>query len=239
MTSKHGTDPEELNYHPHLIDGVRSILMSARSDQLVSILDEITRTQGNLRTNVSPKYVYDERWSDVVTCLLLDGYRIENHVLIPVEPEIEGAVAVEDDLTHELEKSGLTDVQEIERVLVNSADAFRRVPPDYNACLSNVRVALETLAGSIANYRQAKLGSDLGETKWGHVLAYLCSSNLISKQEEKGLAGVFGFVSPGAHSPIGLSEEEMARLGRSLAVSMCYFLVKLHNKEDSGSELSI
>ncbi len=32
--------------------------------------------------------------------------------------------------------------------------------------------------------------------------------------------------SPGAHTLVGLSETEMVRLGRSLVVSMCYFLTK-------------
>lgn len=55
---------------------------------------------------------------------------------------------------------------------------------------------------------------------------HLRTSGLITEGEEKGLAGVFTFVSPGAHSPVGLSETEMVRLGRSLVVGMCYFLIK-------------
>ena len=62
------------------------------------------------------------------------------------------------------------------------------------------------------------------------MLAYLRTSDLITEEEEKGIAGVYGFVSPGAHTPVGLSEQEMACLGRNLAVSMCYLLVKLHNE---------
>ena len=46
---------------------------------------------------------------------------------------------------------------------------------------------------------------------------------------EKGLTGVFSFISPGSHIPVGFSEEEFARLGRSLAVSFCYFLAKQFN----------
>ncbi len=102
------------------------------------------------------------------------------------------------------------------------------MPPDYNACLTHARVALQTLATSIAKKRQAAYGKTFDETKWGEVISYLRTSGLITDPEEKGLAGVFGFVSPGAHVPIGLTEEEMVRLGRSLVLGMCYFLVKRH-----------
>ena len=113
--------------------------------------------------------------------------------------------------------------------LESSADSFRRVPPNYNACLNDARVALETLARMIAKARLSKHPGGFDETKWGQVLAYLRASRLVTAAEEGGLAGVYGFISPGSHKLIGISEEEMVRLGRSLLVSMCYFLVKKHN----------
>ncbi len=115
-------------------------------------------------------------------------------------------------------------------MMENSATAFRRSPPDYNGCLSNARVALQTLATAIANVRTTTHPGSFDETKWGQILAYLRTSGLITKSEEEGLAGVFSFVSPGAHTPVGISEEEIARLGRSLVASMCYFLVKRYNQ---------
>jgi hypothetical protein len=63
-------------------------------------------------------------------------------------------------------------------------------------------------------------------SKWGTVISYLRTAGLITLEEEKGLAGVYGFVSPGSHRPVGVSEEQMARLGRSLALGMCWFLLK-------------
>lgn len=62
--------------------------------------------------------------------------------------------------------------------------------------------------------------------KWGDLLRFLRERDEISAEEDRGLAGVFGFVSPGAHRAIGLSEEQMTRLGRSLALSMCWFLLQ-------------
>lgn len=208
---------------------VESVLLNATEEQLGSLLGEILRTQGTLRYEVSPRYRFDERFDDLQRCLLLDGMRIEDKELVSIEPTIDGAAPPEDDLARELKKSGLPDQEEMVRMLNNSAEAFRKTPPDYNGCLSNARVALQTLATNIAKHRQATRTGLFDESKWGQVLAYLRTSGLISEQEEQGLSGVFTFVSPGAHSPLGLDEGEMTRLGRSLVVSMCYFLVKRHN----------
>ena len=47
-----------------------------------------------------------------------------------------------------------------------------------------------------------------------------------NREAERGLVGVFGFVSPGSHRPLGFSEAEFARLGRGFVAGMCWFLVK-------------
>src|SRR5438132_11716431 len=207
---------------------VESVLLNGMEEQLYSLLGEILRTQGTLRYEVSPRYRFDERFDDLQRCLLLDGIRIENRELVVIEPTIDGAIPLEDDLALELRKSGLPDQEAIVLTLNNSAEAFRRATPDYNGCLSNARVALQTLATNIAKQRRATHAGSFDQNTWGQVLAYLRTSCLINEQEEKGLSGVFTFVSPGAHSPLGLDEGEMTRLGRSLIVSMCYFLVKRH-----------
>src|SRR5262249_42459991 len=154
----------------------------------------------------------------------LNGYRIEDRELRAIDPTIEGAEPLEDDLSLELGKSGLVEADEILRLLNNSADAYRRQPPDYNGCLSNGRVALETLARGIAKARKTAHPGSFDETKWGQVLEYLRTSGLITKRQEEGIAGVYSLVSEGAHAPVGLTEQEFARLGRSLVNAMCYFL---------------
>ena len=57
-----------------------------------------------MRTGVSPRRRFDERWQDLRLCLELDGYArerneydIELDRLVPIEPIIEGADTVEDD----------------------------------------------------------------------------------------------------------------------------------------------
>jgi len=227
LFEKHGlySDYLQAEYGSPLMDIIQQSITDANDEQLHGFLEEIVRTTGDLRYRVYPRYRYDQRWDDLIRCLLLDGYKVENSSLASVDPAIEG-VAPEDDLTAEISGSGLAEREEIIRLLESSANAFRRVPPDYNACLADARVALQTLATAIAKVRVATFPGSFDETKWGQVLAYLRTSGLITKPEEDGLSGVFSFVSPGAHIPVDVSDEEMARLGRSLTVSMCYFLVK-------------
>lgn len=60
----------------------------------------------------------------------------------------------------------------------------------------------------------------------GEVVTFLRVHGEISVEQEKGLAGVFGFLSPGAHRPVGIPEDQMTRLGRSFALNICWFLLK-------------
>jgi hypothetical protein len=238
LFNKHGIPinqlmEEGMAFTSYVIDALHYSISAAMPEHLLSLLEEFVRTEGDLRSRVSPRYRHDERWHDLVHCLRLDGYIIEGKSLRAIEPSIEGFEPFEDDLTKELNHSGLVSKEDIVRLLINSADDFRKVPPDYNGCLSNVRIALETLGKSIASSRLSKYPGSFDDTKWGQILSYLRTSNLISQKEEEGIAGVYSFVCQGTHRPVGLSEQEMARLGRSLVTSMCYFLIKIHNQQES------
>jgi hypothetical protein len=87
------------------------------------------------------------------------------------------------------------------------------------------------LARAIAEARQAKDPSTIDAKKWGQILSYLRSTGFIDERQEKALAGVYGFISDGAHRPAGFSDQEFARLGRTLALNFCYFLVKRWNAD--------
>jgi hypothetical protein len=214
-----------MDFTPYVTESLRTSVFTATSEQLSSLLEGFVRTQGDLRNRISPRSRHDERWEDLFRCLELDGYRIEGHNLVTIEPEIEGSSTREDDLTLELNNSELQDTSNILVLLERSAQDFRKTLPDYNGCLTNARVALESLIKSIAVAR----GSSV-DVSWGRALSDLRTSGLISENEEKAIAGVYGFVSQGAHRPLAFSEQEMARLGRSLVVSFCYFIIKLYNQ---------
>lgn len=216
---------EGMSFTPYIIDALRSSVFAATSEQLLVLLNGFVRTAGDLRSRISPRYRHDERWDDLCRCLQLDGYKIEGQNLITIEPEIEGASSREDDLTMELKHSRLEEVENILSLLEKSAQDFRKTPPDYNGCLTNARIALESIGKSIAIAR----GSS-GDVSWGQALSYLRTSGFIGESEEKAIAGVYGFISQGAHRPVVFSEQEMARFSRSLAISMCYFIINLYNQ---------
>ncbi|ALZ24372.2 TPA: hypothetical protein P7236_003298 [Pseudomonas aeruginosa] len=197
---------------------------------LMLALSEVVATTGDLRARVNPKYRFDERMHDLAQCLLLDGYIIQEKKLVQTDPSIADAAPLEDDLVTALQNSGAPRAQDIIAKINDSAEAFRATPPDYNASLVNARVALETLAVDVATHVASLQQSPTtyNPSKWGEVLSFLRSSGEITVEEEKGLAGVFGFLSPGAHRPVGIPEDQMTRLGRSFALNMCWFLLKNH-----------
>lgn len=192
----------------------------------IAVLDEVVRTNGDLRNRVTPRYRFDERYEDLSRCLLLDGYKVEGKRLIPLDPSITDAPPIEDDLTKALLATNLDTSQVIAGKLADSAEAFRRSPPDYNACMNNARVALESLAREIAHSLCGAQLPAYDSTKWGSILNFLRSKEFLSIEEEQGLAGVYRFLSPGSHRPVGLTEAEATRLGRSLALGMSWYLVK-------------
>jgi hypothetical protein len=216
------------------IEGLRNTIPFASFSQIGNVVQEVARTQNSIRSSISPRYRFDERWQDLSLSLQLDNYALarnehgrELDYFVPTEPAIDGAQPVEDDLSKELGLSGLAETGDILRLIEDSASAFFRA--EYNSCLNNARVALETLARSIGRQRAATHPTAANIGKWGEVVTYLRTSGFITIEQEKGLAGVYGFVSPGSHIPVGFTESEFARLGRTLALSCTYFLVKRRN----------
>lgn len=212
-----------------LTDVLRS-LRSAADEKILSLLEEVARTSGDLRSRITPKYRHDERFTDLCRCLQLDGYIIENKRIMQTDPSIGDAPPLEDDLIEALKASALSEADTIAKKINESSESFRSSPPNYNACLNDIRVALESLARAIAFTRETAGSPPYDQTKWGAVISFLRQVEFITQEEEKGLAGVYGFVSPGSHRPLGVPEEQMARLGRSLALGMCWFLVKSYQR---------
>jgi len=239
LLEKHGIAFEAVALHPgygqlsdyghrNILEAIRACVSTAQPGQLMSLIQEVVRTSGDLRTRVSPKYSFDERFKDLTTCLELDGYRVDGKVVVPIDPSTDIAEPVEDDLQRILNETSLPKKSEITSKLRSAVEEFRKDVPNYNACLNDLRIALQTLVTDVANSRSDENNRPYDESKWGQVLANLRVTGLISKQEEEGISGVFTFLSPGSHRTVGLSEGEMARLALFLCSGMCYFVVKVH-----------
>ena len=192
----------------------------------LSVLDEVVRTNGDLSNQVKPRYRFTERYDDLKRCLLLDGFLVRERELVPLDPSISDSAPLEDDLVAGIKATDLDSAGEIVGKLNDSAESFRRNPPDYNACLTNARVALEAIAREVARRKFHSDPSAYDPTKWGSIVSHLRKQDFFSAEEERGLVGVYAFLSPGAHRPIGLTEAEVCRLGRSMALSMCWYLMR-------------
>lgn len=230
LLDKHGLDSGYLafamRHSVSILEALVRTLEEGVQSSIRSLLEEIASTSGNLRSRVRPHLRYDERLEDLSRCLALDGYLLRNGTLIAVDPSVEGTPPLDDDLTSELRQSSLTNIDGILDKLAASVEAFCTSPPNYNSSLNDARIAMQTLATEIARHRLKSHPADVELTKWGAVIAYLRASEFISLDEERGLAGVFSFVSPGSHRPFGLTDAETVRLGRTLVAGMCWFLIK-------------
>lgn len=230
LLSKHGlrNDTEQAL---SLLGINNTLLSQAESTGCLAILEEVVRTNGDLSNQIKPRYRFTERFDDLKRCLTLDGYHVGEREMTPLDPSISDTPPLEDDLVLGLKATNLDLSKEIVRKLTDSAESFRRTPPDYNACLTNARVALESVARTIASNRYHSDPPEYDPTKWGSVIAHLKTRRFFTLEEERGLVGVYAFLSPGAHRPVGLTEEEACRLGRSLALGMCWYLVKTYQSE--------
>lgn len=197
---------------------------------IASLVNEIISTQKTLKNKVQSKTSFNQQWDDLVKCLLLDGYKIEGDNIIPIEPNVDGVIAIEDDLTTEIKNSSLSKKNDIVRIINESAEAFKNATPDYNGCLSKARIALETI---IRNKVEDESGTNEG---WGRSLNILKANGFITNDEEQAIASTYKFVSDGSHIPIEFTEAEYARYGRNLIMTVCYFIIKKQNaiNETSG-----
>lgn len=128
---KHNVEtPRDWNNQRELfVRTVHDWLRDARPEAVEAIVAEVVRTPSSFRNRVSPRYEYDERFRDLAVCLALDGYLIQGEELLRVEPSLEGQGVIEDDLTRELQQSGLANAEDILQLLSNSAEDFRKACP--------------------------------------------------------------------------------------------------------------
>ncbi len=100
------------------INDILNCLRGSRAAQVYEVIDVICRSTRTLRAAITPKYLYEERWTDLVRCLLLDGYHVTvdssgGYTIVTIDPTISGVIPLDDDLSAELRRSSLADRDEI------------------------------------------------------------------------------------------------------------------------------
>lgn len=203
------------------IDEIKKTIIT--SSTLETLVSEIISTKRQLRSDITPKYRFDERWDDFEKCLFLDGYKIVGVQLVVIEPTIDGVSALEDDLTTEIKNSTLYKRGDIIQLVDDSANSFKT--SDFNGCLSKARIAVETMVRAISEDKFSF------QNTWGRSLSRLKTENFITQDEENAISATYTFVSDGSHIPLGFTDAEYARYGRNLIMSVCYYIVKKYKQK--------
>lgn len=212
----------------HNINNINNI-----DDNIVDFMQEIVETKSYLKNHIksaivsAPATTFKERWSDFEKCLFLDGYKIETQddksKIIHIEPQIDGFIAFEDELTKAINMSNLSQKDEINRYIEESAEAFKQ--DNFTNCLCNARIALETLIRTIAKEKYNK------DETWGGALKTLQEKGFLDKDEEAFMATTYTLISDGAHKPLGFDDSEYARFCRNQAIAQCYYIIKKYNQQ--------
>lgn len=204
--------------------GLLEALSSAKPEEIAGLLIELLSNKTGVRSDAGQKYVFDERLADLRGRLRADGFEVIEDALVRLLPAAEPAAQISDHLEQALAKSGLDSDGKVRRLLRESHASISAAPPDFNDGTTKARIGLETIARRSA----AKIANCRGKTapvdKWGHALVFLRGEAVITLSEEEALAAVYTLISPGAHVPKGLTDEQWALLARTFAVSGAYFL---------------
>lgn len=203
-----------------------SIVSQATDDELLALANELAVQRSSARADAPTKYVFDERIGDLERWLLHDGWIADSGALVRVTPSAEDVTGIRDKLTEDLVSSGLDGDGSIAKALEEASAAFVAAEPDFNAATTHVRIALETAARRAATQHATDHNLVHGKDSWGAALALLKDSGVLGPDEEGMLARVYTFISPGAHVPKGVTDEEWARLARTFGLSSLYFLLR-------------
>lgn len=193
------------------------------SGNIQLLVEETVSTKQDLRSRITPRYKFDERWNDFEKCLFLDGYKINGNSLVLIEPNIEGVLAFEDDLTNEIANSSLFRKDEIIQLINDSATSFKT--NDFNGCLSKARISIETMIRGISEDKFTFTNN------WGSSLSKLRIEAFITQDEENAIASTYTLISNGSHIPLGFTEEEYTRYSRNLIMSVCYYIIKRYKQK--------
>ena len=198
----------------------------APPDKMAGLLVALLSGATAVRADAPTKYVFDGRLADLRGRLRADGFEVIEDALVRLVPAAEPAAQISDHLELTLADSILDNDGAIRQLLRESHLSCSSTPPDFNNGTTKARIALETVACRSAFRVAADRGKAASEDTWGAALAFLQAETVITRAEEEALAKVYTLISPGAHVPKGLTDEEWALLARTFAVSGAYFLTR-------------
>lgn len=199
---------------------------SAPPEALKAMLADLLINNKILYKEAPVKHVFLSGVEELRRWALHDGWTVAENRLVRLTPVAEEATGIRDKFLQDIEMSGLDGDSAIRVAVENSSKDFVADPPDFNGSTTKVRIALETVARRAAKSVAKRRGGGYCEDSWGKALYFLRTAGVIEPEEEEILARVYTFISPGAHVPKGITEEEWARLARTFGLSSAYFLLR-------------
>jgi hypothetical protein len=204
------------------------VLNGADAEGMAGLLVELLAGRTAVRADAPRKFVFDGRLDDFRGRLRADGFEVIEDALVRLLPAAEPAAQIGDYLEQALSACDLDYDGQITRMIRDSHSALSATPPDYNDSTTKARIALETIARRSVSKISHTRGKASPQDTWGPALNFLRLEGVITRAEEEALAKVYTLISPGAHVPKGLTDEQWALLARTFAVSAAYFLLRQH-----------
>lgn len=197
---------------------------NAASESVAGLLVELLSGNTAVRAEAPTKYVFDGRLADLRARLRADGFEVIEDGLLRIMPSAESAAKISDGLEQLLTDSDLDPDGKLRRLLRESYESIAATPPDLNGSTTKARIALETIVRRAAAAIARRRGKQAPSDSWGAALQYLRSEAVLAPTEEEAIAKVYTLISPGAHVPKGLTDEQWALVARTFAVSGAYFI---------------
>jgi hypothetical protein len=213
---------------PFTTDTLFHIVRAAEADDMAGLLVELVGGRTALRADAPTKYVFDGRLADFRGRLRADGFEVVEDALVRLMPAAEPAAQITDHLEQALAGSDVDQDGQIRRLLHESYVSISATPPDFNDATTKARIAMETVARRSAPTIAARRNKAAPADSWGAALTFLRQEGVIALREEEALVKVYTLISPGAHVPKGLTDEQWALLARTFAISGAYFLLRQH-----------
>lgn len=204
------------------------VTAEATPEQIAGLLVELVGDSTAIRTEAPTKHIFDKRRNELCRRLRADGFDVIEDAIARLMPAAEPAAQISDYLEQAIAASGLDADGEITRLLRESHDDISSAPPDFNGSTTRARIALETIARRSAALVAENRGMTAPDDKWGAALVFLRTQSVIALDEENAIAKVYTLISPGAHVPKSLTDEQWALLARTFALSSAYFLTQAH-----------
>lgn len=215
---------------PYLdLDDKLRITTEASAEQVRGLLIEILGDTISVRRDAPHKGVFDSRVEDLNRRLRTDGFEVVDRTLTQLAPAAGAASQISDYLESVLSQSTLDQDGAIREKLRESHDHMSCAPPDLNGSTIKARIALETIARRAASSIATTRGRTSPNDIWGAALNFLRTEGVITQDEENAISTFYKLISPGAHVPTGLTDEQWAILARTFVISSAYFLTQKHS----------